>query len=113
MTRQDYEIYLLFKEFNAEKAHEYLVKCRKRDRLSTPAPRNYTIICYADCNDAWIEKTVYPYEFTMEEVEEYTEKNWMHIYSAYDCTGRTFTRDIRCFPICGKTIVYHFKAIDC
>lgn len=113
MTRQDYEIYLLFKEFNAEKAHDFLVKCRKRDRLSAPAPRNYTIVCYADSYDAWIEKTVYPYEFTMEEVEEYTEENWIYIYSMYDCTGRTFTRDIRCFPICGKTIVYHFKAIDC
>lgn len=114
MTRQDYRIYLLFKEFNAEKAHDFLIECRKKDRLNTPSKQNHTIICYdIDCGDAWIEKIVYPYEFTAEEIEEYTEENWMYIRSMYDCTGRTFTRDIRCFPICGKTIVYHFKAIDC
>lgn len=113
MTRQDYEIYLLFKEFNEEKAHDFLVKCRKRDRISKPSERKHTVIYYGDYYDSWIEKTVYSYEFTMEEIEEYVENNWMHIYSAYDCTGRTFTQDIRCFPICGKTIVYHFKGIDC
>lgn len=112
MTRQDYEIYLFWKEFNEEKAHDFLVKCRKRDRIiSSIIEEDSKIIC--GYYDSWIEKVVYPYEFTAEEIKEYTEENWMHIYSAYDCTGRTFTRDIRCFPICGKTIVYHFKSIDC
>lgn len=113
MTRLDYEIYLLYKEFNAEIAHDFLVKCRKRDRLNMPSERSHTVICYSDHYDSWIEKTVYPYVFTEEDIEEYVEENWMHIYSAYDCTGRTFTRDIRCFPMNGKTIVYHFKGIDC
>ena len=113
MTKRDYEIYLLYKEFNEEKAHDFLVKCRKRDRMNSSNKQNYTIICYNDdCYGSWIEKTIYPYEFTMEEIEEYVEENWTSIYSAYDCTGKTFTRDIRCFPVNGKTIVYHFKAID-
>ena len=112
MTKQEYEIYLLYKEFDEEIAHKFLVKCRKRDRETTSIVQNTEIIYSNDC-DYWVEKIVYPYEFTMEEVEEYTEENWLYIYSAYDCTGRTFTRDIKCFPVNGKTIVYHFKAIDC
>lgn len=111
MTRQDYEIYLLFKEFNAEKAHDFLVKCRKRDRLTKSEDLNFKVIC--GDYDYWIEKAVLPYVLTAEEIEEYIEENWMYIRSMYDCTGRTFTRDIKCFPINGKTIVYHFKAIDC
>lgn len=111
MTRQDYQIYLLFKEFNTEKAHDFLVKCRKRDRLSVSEEKRFKVIC--GDYDYWIEKAVYPYVFTEEEIEEYIEENWIYIRSAYDCTGRTFTIDIRCFPMDEKTIVYHFKAIDC
>lgn len=112
MTRQDYKIYLLYKKFDEKIAHDFLVKCRKKDRMATPIKQDAKII-FIDDYDSWIEKSVYPYAFTKEEIAEYTEENWIRIYSLYDCTGRTFTRDIRCFPIDGKTIVYHFKAIDC
>lgn len=111
MTRLEYEVYLMKKEFNAKKAHDYLVKCRKKDRINNSDSRNITII--SGDFDSWIEKLILPYELTAEEIEEYISENWIYIYSAYDCTGKTFTRDIRCFPIGGKTIVYHFKGIDC
>lgn len=114
MTRQDYETYLLYKQFvNDEVAHDYLVKCRKKDRAESKNKSNVKFIYDDNCWEYWVEKTVYSYEFSQEEIEEYIEDNWIRIYSLYDCTGLTFTRDIRCFPINGKTIVYHFKAVDC
>ena len=111
MTKNDYKIYFLYKKFDEKIAHDFLVKCRKRDRAGFSIEQNVKIICIEDCY--WIEKTIFQHEFTTEEIEEYIEENWIYIHSMYDCTGRTFTRDIRCFPLNGKTIVYHFKAIDC
>lgn len=112
MTRDNYELYLILKERCAETAHNYLVKCRERDRLANTGRKSPPTII-GDRYDSWIEKTVYPYEFTAEDIEEFVEYHWMNaVYSMYDCTGCTFTSDIKCFPINGKTIVYHFKALD-
>lgn len=113
MTRQEYEIYLLYKRFIPEKAHDYLIKCRKRDRMEEFCTNHSLKVVYIEISDdSWIEKTVYSYEFSAKDIEEYTDYQWITIHSSYDCTGREFTRDIRCFPVNGKTIVYHFKALD-
>ena len=112
MTRQDYEIYLLYKELDEKLAHKFLVKCRKKDRMNQ-AQMQEDFKVFRSSFDNWIEKIVFPHEFTKGEIQEYIDENWIGFYSAYDCTGRTFTQDIKCFPINGKTIVYHFKAIDC
>lgn len=112
MTRQDYRIYLLWKEFDNSKAHDFLIKCRKRDRLAIIDKNRNIKIFNCDDYGSWIEKTIYPYEFSADDIEEFIEDNWQRIYSMYDCTGKAFTRDIRCFPINGKTIVYHFKSLD-
>ena len=110
MTRTDYKIYLLLKKFSMEKAHDFLIEKRKKDREAIV--RNSKVI-HEDDYCYWIEKTIYPFEFTMEDMENYMENNWLSIHSLYDCTGETFTRDIKFFIMQGKTIVYHFKAIDC
>ena len=114
MTRNDYEIYLLLKKFNTKAAHDFLIKHRKIDRdMFENENFNKSFINPNSSYDSWIEKEVYPFEFTEEEIESYIEDNWLSIYSWYDCTGKTFTRRIKIFPLQGKTIVYHYKAIDC
>ena len=114
MLKQDYKIYLLLKKYGEESAHDFLVKHRKQDRLREAMREKMPIkIFYGAYGDSWAEKIILPFEMTEEEKEEYIEENWLHIYSMYDCTGETFTQDIKCFSVNGKTIVYHFKAIDC
>lgn len=112
MTRDDYKFYLLLKEINAEKAHDFLIKHRKMDK-NMYENFNKSFINPSSSFDSWIEKEVYLFEFTKEEIESYIEDNFITICSAYDCTGKVFTRRIKIFPVQGKTIVYHFKSIDC
>lgn len=114
MLKQDYKMYLLLKKCGEEIAHDFLIKHRKRDRLNeamrVKMPQKIFFDAYGE---SWAEKVILPYEMTAEEIEGYIEENWVRIYSMYDCTGMVFTQDIRLFPVNGKTIVYHFKSIDC
>ena len=114
MTRVDYQIYLLLKKLDEEKAHDFLINFRKRERESTVETEyiRKTILA-SDNYGSWIEKYAYPYDFTQEEIDLYLEEHWISAYpSLYDCTGQMFTRDIKIFVINGKTMVYHFKALD-
>lgn len=114
MTRMEYQIYLLLKKFDEEKAHDFLVDFRRKERSLAPKTKYVKKTTLAvDDYGYWIEKFVFPYVFDEEEIQFYLEDHWIFASpSLYDCTGQTFTRDIKIFIINGKTIVYHFKAID-
>lgn len=61
-------------------------------------------------------KKIYDYEMSSQEIDDYIKSHWIKWYNPYndgrDCTGVWFTRSIRCFPVNGKTIVYHFQNCD-
>lgn len=69
---------------------------------------------FDDDGTSWIVKEWFDYVFNEDDIEEYVKSEWMCVDSWYDCTGETFTRFIKIFPLpkANKTIVYHGKGWD-
>ena len=69
------------------------------------------VICVDEHGDGYIIKEWYDKPFSDEDKKEYAENNCMHIHSAFDCTGLSFTKYIRIFNVetsfGARAVIYH------
>lgn len=86
------------------------IRCKLKDICDRDEEKE--IIIHADEHgDGYIIKEWYSKPFSNEEKQEYVQNNWVHIHSAFDCTGLKFTGWIRIFNVetsfGAKSVVYH------
>jgi hypothetical protein len=109
MDRAKWTLYAIMRSKYPEKA-----KSMKAAYLRTayiPTDNNgWKTAFYGD--ESITYKRFFPFYFTEEEKEEFTEDHWRRIYSPYDCTGQWFTRSIDFFKTNNGTWVYHFMGLD-
>lgn len=63
--------------------------------------------------DGCSEYRIYPdHGETDEEIREWVDEMWMHVFSPYDCTGQVFTVDIHWKRVPAGIVLIHVKGLD-
>jgi hypothetical protein len=83
------------------------------DKLAKSIRENWRRICTDESGENWCDyRIIADNGQTDEELDEYAEVLKIHNYSAYDCTGRPFTRWVHWKRIAAGIAFIHAMALD-
>jgi hypothetical protein len=116
MTRSNWEVYAILRSVDGKAAAEryrHKVNARNAPLMGEPIEDPVWTIVKDYGIDGYITKCFIPGDWSMDDRNDFADSIWIESYpSAYDCTGRAFTRYVDMFDVPGGIWVYHHIGFD-